>query len=81
MTTKQIPEERIAKLRERSKIGREAEDAARSQVAAEHRAFVNNLLRILANNGRGIEAYIAKHGPMTRGEVVEQALSKLLSEV
>ena len=81
MATKQISEERMAALSARSKLGREAEDAMRHQVAAEHRAFVNDVLRVLAKHSKGFDHYLEKNGPMSRPDVIDKALALLFSEV
>lgn len=50
------------------------------EVREEWRAYVRNLTGVVSRHADQIDAYIQDHGPMTRPEVVELALQKLLSE-
>ncbi len=76
----QLSEERMQQLRERSRIGREQEDAARPQVIAEHKAMLLEWQKVVASHCKGIDSYLAIHGPMSRAEVIDLALSKLLAD-
>ncbi len=73
--------ERIQQLRERSIAVREQAEADRPQVVAEFREIMQEWQRVVASHSRQIDEYIAAHGPMTRAEVLDKALTKLLSEI
>jgi hypothetical protein len=49
-------------------------------VRDEWREWTSQLSRIVARHSKEIDDYIEAHGPMTREEVVERALTKFLSE-
>ena len=49
-------------------------------VRDEWKQWVNSLTGVVARHSKEIDEYILTHGPMTRQEVVEKALTKLLSE-
>ena len=76
-----ISSERIQQLRERSIAVREQAEADRPQVVAEFREIMQEWQRVVASHSRQIDEYIAAHGPMTRAEVLDKALTKLLSEI
>ncbi len=50
-------------------------------VRDEWKQWANSLAGVVARHSKEIDQYIQAHGPMTRQEVVEKALTKLLSEV
>ena len=50
-------------------------------VVAEHKAMLAEWQRVVASHSKEIDEYIATHGPLTRTEVIDRALTKLLSEV
>ena len=49
-------------------------------VREEWRQNVTSLTGVISCHSIGINVYIQTHGPMTRQEVIERALSKLLSD-
>ena len=80
-TQPNISPERIRQLREQSLAQREQDEADRPQVVAEFRELMKEWQRVVAAHSRQIDEYIAVHGPMTRAEVIDKALTKLLSNV
>jgi len=50
-------------------------------VREEWRQYVRSLTSVVSRHSKEIDEYIHSHGPMTRPEVIELALAKLLSEV
>ena len=50
-------------------------------VREEWRQYVRSLTGVVSRHSKEIDEYIQNHGPMTRPEVFERALTKLLSEV
>lgn len=76
-----ISPEKMNELRERHKQLRPLLDAEMQTVREHWQQELDGLSDIVNRHNDEIAAYIAKHGPMTRGEVVERALSQLLSEV
>ena len=82
MTTQApVSPERMQKLRQRAIAARGQEEAARPQVIADYHAMMKDWERVVASHSFAIDEYIAAHGPMSRAEVLDRALSKLLSEV
>ena len=79
-TQPNISPERIRQLREQSLAQREQDEADRPQVVAEFREIMKEWQRVVAAHSRQIDEYIATHGPMTRAEVIDKALTKLLSD-
>lgn len=49
-------------------------------VRDEWRAYFRNLTEVVSQRAEGIDACIQNHVPMTRSEVVDLALKKLLTE-
>ena len=80
-TQPNISPERMQQLREQAIAQRDQEEAERPQVVAEFREIMKEWQRVVAAHSRQIDDYIAAHGPMTRAEVIDKALTKLLSEV
>ena len=82
MTSKpKISPERLAQLRAEDaqlRLGLQAEMPA---VREEWKQWVNTLASIVARHAKEIDEYVQANGPMTREEVVERALTKLLSKV
>lgn len=74
------PEQR-ARLRAEDDQLRPLLEAEMPAVREEWRQYVQSLTGVVSRHSKEIEAYIQNHGPMTRPEVVERALTKLLSEV
>ena len=77
----QVSPERMQKLRQRAIAARTQEEVDRPQVIADYKALLKDWERIVASHSQAIDEYIAAHGPMSRAEVLDRALSKLLSEV
>ena len=50
-------------------------------VREEWRQYVSSLTSVVSRHSKKIDEYIQNHGPMTRPDVIEHALAKLLSEV
>ncbi len=80
-TQSNISPERMQQLRERSIARREQDEAARPKVLAEFREIMKEWQRVVGSHSRQIDEYIAAHGPMPRAEVIDKALTKLLSEI
>ena len=82
MTTKpNISPDRLAQLRAASQQLRPLLAAEMPRVRDEWKQWVNSVTSVVARHSREIDDYIQTHGPMTREEVVERALTKLLSEL
>jgi hypothetical protein len=80
-TKPNISPERLAQLRDDSQQLRPLLTAEMPAVRDEWKQWVNSLTGVVARHSKEIDEYIQAHGPMTRQEVVERALTKLLSEV
>ncbi len=76
-----VSPEQLARLRAEDDQLRPLLEAEMPAVREEWRQYVRSLTGVVARHSKEIEAYIQNHGPMTRPEVVERALTKLLSEV
>jgi hypothetical protein len=76
-----ISAERLAQLRAESGQLRPALAADAPAVREEWKQWVNSLTSVVARHSKEIDEYIQTHGPMTREEVIERALTKLLSGV
>ena len=76
-----VSPEQLARLRAEDDRLRPLLGAEMPAVREEWRQYVRSLTGIVSRHSKEIEAYIQNHGPMTRPEVVERALTKLLSEV
>lgn len=50
-------------------------------VREEWKQWASSFAGVVARHSKEIDQYIQTHGPMTRHEVVEKALAKLLSDV
>ena len=77
----QVSPEQLARLRAEDDQLRPLLEAEMPAVREEWRQYVRSLTGVVSRHSQEIEAYIQTHGPMTRPEVVERALTKLLSEV
>ena len=77
----QVSPEQLARLRAEDDQLRPLLEAEMPAVREEWRQYVRSLTGVVSRHSKEIEAYIQNHGPMTRPEVVERALTKLLSEV
>ena len=76
-----VSPEHLARLRAEDDQLRPLLEAEMPAVREEWRQYVRSLTGIVSRHSKEIEAYIQNHGPMTRPEVLERALTKLLSEV
>ena len=76
-----VSRERLAQLRAESQQLRSDLAAEMPTVRDEWKQWVNSLADVVARHSKEIDEYIQTHGPMTRQEVVEKALTRLLSEV
>ena len=76
-----VSPEHLARLRAEDDQLRPRLEAEMPAVREEWRQYVRSLTGIVSRHSQEIEAYIQNHGPMTRPEVLERALTKLLSEV
>ena len=72
--------ERVAQLRTESQQLQPMLAAEMPAAREEWKQWVNSLTSVVARHSKEIDEYIQTHGPMTRQEVVEKALTKLLSE-
>ena len=79
--TPNVSPELLARLRAEDKELRPLLEAEMPAVREEWRQYVRNLTGVVSRHSKEIDEYIQDHGPMTRPEVVERALMKLLSEV
>ena len=75
-----VSPERMQQLRDRGQAVREQGEADRSGAVVEFRDMMKEWQRVVAAHSRQIDEYIAIHGAMTRAEVIDRALTKLLSE-
>lgn len=80
-TKPNISSERLSQLRNESEQLRPLLSAEMPAVREEWKQWVHSLTSVVARHSKEIDEYIQTHGPMTRQEVVEKALTKLLSEV
>ena len=76
-----VSPEQLARLRAEDDQLRPLLEAEMPAVREEWRQYVRSLTGVVSRHSKEIEAYIENHGPMTRPEVVERALTKLLSDV
>lgn len=72
--------ERLAELRAESQRLRPMLAADMPGVRAEWKQWAKSVTGVVARHAKEIDEYIETHGPMTREEVVERALTKLLAE-
>ncbi len=73
--------EHLARLRAEDEQLRPRLKAEMPAVREEWRQYVRSLTSVVLRHSKEIDEYIETHGPMTRPEVVERALEKLLAEV
>jgi hypothetical protein len=69
-----------AQLRAEGEKLRPGLEADMPAVRDEWKQWVNSLANMIARHSKEIDDYIQAHGPMTREEVVERALTQLLSK-
>lgn len=81
MTAKQVPPELMAKFRKTHAELRPILDAEMHVVRANWKAEIEGLTDVVKRHDAEIDDYISVHGPMSRAEVLEKALSDLLSKV
>ena len=79
-TKPNVSPEQLARLREEDARLRPLLEAEMPAVREEWRQYVRSLTGLVSRHSKEIDEYIQKHGPMTRPEVIERALTKLLSE-
>ena len=75
-----VSSERLAQLRSKSQQLRPQLTADIPAVRDEWKQWAKSLTSVIARHSKEIDEYIQVHGPMTREEVVERALDKLLSD-
>jgi hypothetical protein len=75
-----VSPEQLARLRAEDEQLRPLLEAEMPAVREEWREYVRSLTGVVSRHSKEIDAYIEHHGPMTRPEVVERALAKLLSD-
>ena len=80
-TRPNVSPERLAQLRAESQKLRPMLATEMPAVRDEWKQWVNGITEVVARHFKEIDEYIQIHGPMTRQEVVDKALTKLLSEV
>jgi hypothetical protein len=80
MAKPNISSERLSQMRAESQQLRPLLTAEMPAVRDEWREWTSQLSSIVARHSKEIDDYIEAHGPMTREEVVERALTKFLSE-
>lgn len=76
-----VAPQQLARLRAEDEQLRPLLEAEMPAVREEWREYVRSLTSVVSRHSQEIDAYIQNHGPMTRPEVIERALKKLLSEV
>jgi len=76
-----VSPEHLARLRSKSEQLRPLLAAEMPAVRAEWKQWSSSLAGVVARHSKEIDQYIQAHGPMTRQEVVEKALARLLSDV
>jgi len=81
MSTKQVPPELMDRFRKTHAELKPLLDEEMKHVRAHWDELLEGVPDIVQQHEDEFEAYIAKHGPMTRRDVIERALEKLFSEV
>jgi hypothetical protein len=76
-----ISPEHLVRLRAKGEELRPLLAAEMPAVRDEWKKWSSSLAGVVARHSKEIDQYIQAHGPMTPQEVVEKALTKLLSEV
>jgi len=80
ITKPNVSAEQLARLRAEDDQLRPVLEAETPTVLEEWRQYVRSLTCVVSCHAKEIDAYIENHGPTTRPEVVERALTKLLAE-
>lgn len=75
-----ISPEQLTRLRSEDEQLRPLLDSEMPAVREEWRQYVRSLTGVVSRHSKEIDAYIQTHGPMTRPDVIERALMKLLSD-
>ncbi len=76
-----VSPEQLARLRAEDEQLWPLLDSEMPAVREEWRQYVKSLTAVVSRHSKEIDESIQTHGPMTRLDVVERALTKLLSEV
>ena len=76
-----VAPEQLARLRAEDEQLRPLLESEMPAVREDWRQYVKSLTGVVSRHSQEIDEYIQTHGPMTRPEVVERALTKLFSEV
>ena len=79
-TRPNVSPEQLAHLRAEDERVRPLLEAEMPAVREEWRQYVKSLTGVVSRHSKEIDSYIQTHGPMTRPEVIERALTKLLAE-
>lgn len=79
MSTPKASPEQIARLRTESQQLRPALAAEMPAVREEWKQF-RDVTEVVVRHSKELDEYINAHGPMTRAEVVERALTQFLSQ-
>jgi hypothetical protein len=80
-TQPNVSPEQLTRLRADDEHLRPLLEAETPAVREQWRQYVQSLTSVVSRHSKEIDEYIQHHGPMTRPEVIERALAKLLSEV
>lgn len=75
-----ISPDQLARLRAEDERLRPLLEAEMPAVRDEWKQYVRSLTGVVSRHSKQIDQYIQNHGPMTRPEVIERALAKLLSD-
>ena len=76
-----VAPEQLARLRAEDEQLRPLLESEMPAVREDWRQYVKSLTGVVSRHSQEIDEYIQTHGPMTRPEVVERALTKLFAEV
>ena len=79
-TKPNVSPEQLARLQAEDAQLRSQLESERPAVREEWRQYVSSLTGVVSRHSKEIDEYIQNHGPMTRPEVIERALTKLLAE-
>lgn len=79
-TKPNVSPEHLARLRAEDQQLRPVLEAEMPAVREEWKQYVRSLTGVVSRHSKQIDQYIQNHGPMTRPEVIERALAKLLSD-
>ena len=75
-----VSPEQLTRLRAEDEQLRPLLESEMPAVRDEWRQYVKSLTGVVSRHSKEIDEYIQTHGPMTRPEVIERALTKLLSD-